>query len=216
MTVSEAERQRPNPMTGQQAGEAYASFYAERHRAADPKNLEYRIWDIDLLAIDSLLNGYTLLDVGCATGGYLRLLKNHALVVGIDFSEETINKARELQAEFGTKRVEFVVSSFEKFAAAGQFDVVRLRGTFGSYQPWPISAQAIERTRGLLVGGGIAVASHYLPMSLLHEAKSILRPKHTLAISTKRFNALWEKRGFVRLFSITLPSFVVVFWRKST
>lgn len=214
LTISEAERGRPDPTTGRQASEAYAEVYAKHHRETGD-TLDYKAWNIDLLALDALLTDYRLLDVGCATGGYLRLIKNHAHVVGIDFAETTVTKARELCAEFGIRRVEFVVSLFETYPADQLFDAVRLRGTFGAYQPWATSLGAIDKTRDILKDGGIAIASHYRPRHFIHALKAALIPKRTLAITPRRFRKMWESRGFAQVFSIEMPHAMITFFRKT-
>jgi len=82
--------------------------------------LEARLAIEDLILLDGLLRDYRLLDVGCATGGYLRFLRNHRHVTGLDYSLPTIEQARELQAEFGIERVDYVVSKFEEFEAGSE------------------------------------------------------------------------------------------------
>jgi SAM-dependent methyltransferase len=206
---------RPDPMSGRQASKAYAAHYAAHHRAAG-NTFDARLLDCDLVLLDGLLRDYKLLDVGCATGGYLRLLKNHAQVTGLDFSAPTIEQARELQKEFGIERVEYVVSKFEDFDSDPEsFDAIRLRGTFGAYQPWPASLVAIDKARTLLKAGGIVIASHFEPPNLAHRIKARLRPTTTLAITRRDFEKLWTARGFEFLFDIRLPYAVVTFWRQA-
>ncbi len=206
---------RPIPTQNRQADRAYAEAYAASHRAAG-NSLEARLAVEDLILLDGLLRDYRLLDIGCATGGYLRFLRNHGQVTGLDYSLATIEQARELQMEFGIERVDYVVSKFESFdAEPASFDAIRLRGTFGAYQPWPTSIGAIDKTMTLLRTGGIAIASHFEPPTIAHKLKSLLRPRHTLAISQRDFERLWEDRGFELMFDIRLPASVVTFWRKS-
>lgn len=206
---------RPVPTQNHQASRDYAAQYAASHRAAGD-SLEARLAVEDLVLLDGLLRDYRLLDVGCATGGYLRFPRNHRLVTGLDYSVATIDQARELQQEFGIERVEYVVSKFEDFEAEPDtFDAVRLRGTFGAYQPWPASEAAIEKTRGLLKDGGIAIASHVEPPTLLHRLKATLRPRHTLAIARRDFERLWQSHGFEFMLDIRLATSVVTFWRKT-
>lgn len=205
---------RPIPSQNRQADRGYAEAYAASHRAAG-ETLEARLAIEDLILLDGLLRDYRLLDVGCATGGYLRFLRNHLHVTGLDYSLPTIEQARELQAEFGIKRVDYVVSKFEEFnAGSDEFDAVRLRGTFGAYQPWPSSTGAIDKTRALLKTGGIAIASYFEPPTFAHRLKSAIRPHHTLSISQHSFERLWTVRGFAFMFDIRLPTCVVTFWRK--
>lgn len=205
---------RPIATKGHQADRRYAEAYAASHRAAG-ETLEARLAIEDLILLDGLLRDYRLLDVGCATGGYLRFLQNHQHVTGLDYSLPTIEQARKLQVEFDIRRVDYVVSKFEEFdAEAGSFDAIRLRGTFGAYQPWPCSAIAIDKTRTLLKSGGMAVASYFEPPTIVHRLKSTLRPRHTLSISQASFERIWKVRGFQHLLDIRLLTCVVTFWRK--
>lgn len=205
---------RPDPLRNQQANRAYAQVYAAAHRAAG-LTLEARLAIEDLILLDGLLRNYRLLDVGCATGGYLRFLRNHKMVIGLDFSAPTIDLAREIQNEFGIERVEYLVSRFEDFTAkAGTFDAVRLRGTYGAYQPWARSVGAIDITQKLLVSGGIAIASYYEPTNIFHRLKANVLPARTLAIMKRDFERLWKERGFDYLFDIRLSGTIITFWRK--
>ena len=205
---------RPDTAQNRQANRAYAEAYAASHRAAGD-SFEARLAVEDLILLDGLLRDYRLLDVGCGTGGYLRFLKNHGLVTGLDFSAPTIDQARELQSELGIDRDDFVVAKFEDFIAEPEaFDAVRLRGTFGAYQPWPVSRDAIDATRRLLRSGGIAIASYFPPPGIAHGLKSLIFPNKTLAIAPGNFERLWTARGFELMFDIRLDRSVVTFWRK--
>ena len=215
MTITEAEKVRPDPTKGIQAGAAYADKYLAHHRSAKV-DFDYKVFDLDLLAIDALLDpGYTMLDVGCATGGHLRLAKNHGRIVGIDFSETTIKAANELKAELGIKNVEYVVSRFETFSTDSKFDAVRLSGTFGMYQPWPISLDAIEKAGTLIKENGYVMTTHYLPRNWAHRAKATALPRHTLAITPRRFRAMWEPHGYRCIFSINHPGFTNVLFKRT-
>lgn len=205
---------RPDTTQNRQANRAYAEAYAASHRAAGD-SFEARLAVEDLILLDGLLRDYRLLDVGCGTGGHLRFLKNHKFVTGLDFSAPTIDQARELQAELGIDHVDFVVAKFENFAAELEaYDAVRLRGTFGAYQPWPASTEAIAATRRLLRPGGIAIASYFPPPGIAHWMKSLIFPKKTLAIAPGEFARMWTARGFDFMFDIRLGRSVVTFWRK--
>jgi SAM-dependent methyltransferase len=205
---------RPDATQNRQANRAYAEAYATSHRLAGD-SLEARLAVEDLILLDGLLRDYRLLDVGCGTGGYLRFLKNHRRVTGLDFSAPTIDQARELQSELGIERVDYVVAKFEDFDSEPEaFDAVRLRGTFGAYQPWPASLPAIDTTQALLRPGGIAIASYFPPPGIVHKLKSRMFPRRTLAIAKGDFERIWKARGFQFLFDIGLGQSVVTFWRK--
>ena len=62
-------------------------------------------WGLDLVGIH---NGWTMLDIGCGGGATLqRLLKRSrgAMVYGIDISEESVAKARKINADVLDKQV---------------------------------------------------------------------------------------------------------------
>jgi len=128
MTITDADR--PDPARNRPASARYAEHWARSHESVADK-LGYRADYADILVIDRLLADYTMLDVGCGTGGYLSLAANHARITAIDFSEAMIAQAQRLQAELGVERVTFACASFENFQTDETFDVVRMGGVVG-------------------------------------------------------------------------------------
>ncbi len=82
-------------------------------------------WGLDILNIEE---GWTMLDIGCGGGATLkRLLKRsrNAVVYGIDISEESVAKARKVNASALGKHVFITQGSAEKLPYADhQFDLV--------------------------------------------------------------------------------------------
>ena len=71
-------------------------------------------WGLGLLEIH---NGWTMLDIGCGGGATLKRLLNRskdARVYGIDISEESIAKAKKVNADVLDKQVFVVQGSSEK------------------------------------------------------------------------------------------------------
>ncbi|MGO9787217.1 MAG: class I SAM-dependent methyltransferase [Stellaceae bacterium] len=206
-----AEADRPDPQTGKEAGIAYAAAYVETHRTIDLMSL--KIWNADLLLVDQLLSDYSLLDAGCGTGGDLRVLHNHRRVLAVDFSATMIAEAKILCARLDLRRIDFLVSRFEDLPEIEQFDVVRVRGIYGSYMPWPGHESAIDKVARLLKPTGLAISSYNRPRNALHTVKSKLLPKGTLAITEKAFMALWADRGFEHVLTIKPGNIYVAVFR---
>jgi len=206
MDIADADR--PDPRSGRQASQRYADHWARSH-VAPPDEVAYRVGYADLLALDSLLTDYRLLDVGCGTGGYLRLAKNAREIVGVDFSETMIAKAREL----GPANATFACCRYENYTSDRLFDAVRLGGVVGWYAPWPGNADALRRARALLVRDGIVVATYVPPRNLLQWLKSLLFPRRTVVISRRRFLAMARAAGFELLFAVETAHSVQAFLR---
>jgi len=82
-------------------------------------------WGLDLINIQ---DGWTMLDIGCGGGATLkRLLKRSqgSMVYGIDISEESVSKAREVNADVLDKRVFVQQGTATKLPYEdGKFDLV--------------------------------------------------------------------------------------------
>jgi ubiquinone/menaquinone biosynthesis C-methylase UbiE len=207
---------RPDPRTQRQASARYAESYAESHRGVGDE-IAYRAGYIDILVIDRMMTGYTMLDVGCGTGGYLGLARNCAHITAVDFSATMIEQALELQKELGLTRVTFLHKRFEDFEASGaQFDVVRMGGVVGWYKPWIGNEDALAKARGMTKEGGIIVATYVRPATIAHVAKAALFPGRTILISKRRFLRLAAAAQLRHLFSIETPHSCLAFLRKGS
>ncbi|MBZ5636358.1 MAG: methyltransferase domain-containing protein [Acidobacteriia bacterium] len=212
MTITDADR--PDPVCDKQANARYAEVWAASHRNITDE-MAYRANYADVLVLDRLLADYTLLDVGCGTGGYLRLCKNHAAITAFDFSSTMIEQAHKLQEELGLERVTFLCEKFETYQTDQQFDIVRMGGAVGAYRPWPGNEYAFQKTRDLVRVGGIAIASHIGPASLIDIAKTTLFPRRTVVIEQSKLLALAAGYGFEYLFSVEFKESTRVFLRRT-
>ena len=111
--------------------------------------------------------GWTVIDCGCGPIGALAVLAEMVgpagRVVGVDFSEPTIQRARSVVAALGLQNVELAVGDIHNLDAAtlgGPFDLAFTR-CFLMHQADP--ARTLGRIAGLLRPGGWIVAQEPLP-----------------------------------------------------
>src|SRR5690242_14472445 len=103
------------------------------------------------------LDGKSVLDLGCGSGGYLIEAANRgaARVVGVDLAGPMIDVARDLVREHGFgDRVELAVGDLYHLEIPGTFDLVIANGVFDYL---PDAPRALERMRRLT--GDMLVAS---------------------------------------------------------
>ena len=109
-------------------------------------------WGLGLLEIH---NGWTMLDIGCGGGATLKRLLNRskdARVYGIDISEESIAKAKKVNADVRDKQVFVVQGSSEKLPYEnGKFDLVTAVETVYF---WPNLPDCLQEVRRVLKPGG--------------------------------------------------------------
>ncbi len=212
MTVTDADR--PDPNRRREASLRYAESYVRsHHEIAD--EIAYRAGYVDILTIDRMMADYTMLDVGCGTGGYLRLAQNCAHVTAIDFSRTMIDGALKLQAEFGLTRANFHCASFDTFDGSGApFDVVRMGGVVGWYKPWIGNESALLKARDLTKDGGIVIATYVRPATFAQSVKAALFPGRTVLISQRAFLRIVASAGLEHLFAIETPHSILAFLRK--
>jgi SAM-dependent methyltransferase len=111
--------------------------------------------------------GWTAIDCGCGPIGALAVLAEMVgpagRVVGVDFSEPTIQRARSVVAALGLQSVELAVGDIHNLDAAtlgGPFDLAFTR-CFLMHQADP--ARTLGQIAGLLRPGGWIVAQEPLP-----------------------------------------------------
>ena len=111
--------------------------------------------------------GWTVIDCGCGPIGGLAVLAEMVgpagRVVGVDFSEPTIQRARSVVAALGLENVELAVGDIHDLDAAtlgGPFDLAFTR-CFLMHQADPV--RTLGRIAGLLRPGGWIVAQEPLP-----------------------------------------------------
>ena len=109
-------------------------------------------WGLKLVKIQ---DGWTMLDIGCGGGATLkRLLKrsNDAHAYGIDISQESVAKARKVNAALLDKQVFVCQGSAEKLPYEdGKFDVVTAVETVYF---WPNLPGCLQEVRRVLKPGG--------------------------------------------------------------
>ena len=109
-------------------------------------------WGLGLLEIH---NGWTMLNIGCGGGATLKRLLNRskdARVYGIDISEESIAKAKKVNADVLDKQVFVVQGSSEKLPYEnGKFDLVTAVETVYF---WPNLPDCLQEIRRVLKPGG--------------------------------------------------------------
>ena len=109
-------------------------------------------WGLSLVDIQ---DGWTMLDIGCGGGATLqRLLKRSqgAKVYGIDISEESVTKARQINADMLDKQVFVQQGSAEKLPYEdGKIDLVTAVETVYF---WPNLPSCLKEVRRVLKPGG--------------------------------------------------------------
>lgn len=109
-------------------------------------------WGLKLVDVQ---DGWTMLDVGCGGGFTIRrLLKRSkdAKVYGIDISEESVAKAKKVNAEVLDKRAFITQGSAEKLPYEdGKFDLVTAVETVYF---WPNLPNCLQEVRRVLKSGG--------------------------------------------------------------
>lgn len=116
-------------------------------------------------------NGFCkILDIGCGTGNYTRLLKMkfpQARIMAVDISEEMINVARE---KFWDSSIEFVIADGETIDLDGQFDLISSNAAF---QWFADLERALSRYKGHLKKGGIISFSTFGPLTFYELDRSL-------------------------------------------
>lgn len=109
-------------------------------------------WGLKLVHVQ---DGWTMLDVGCGGGFTIRRLLNRskdAQVYGIDISEESVTKARQVNAEVLDKQVYVTQGSAEQLPYNDEmFDLVTAVETVYF---WPNLPDCLQEVRRVLKPGG--------------------------------------------------------------
>ena len=204
---------RPDPVKDRRGDAAYADHWKKSHEAiSDP--LGYRADYIDIIALDGLLpEGYRLLDVGCGTAGYHRLLTRHSHVHGIYFMPEMIEVAGKFSVDFGLRDAFYTCCTLEEFESDERYDAIRMPGVYGWYRTWHGQQKILDKLRNLLRPGGIAVVSYVSPSSPIHWAKTLLLPARTVVIPRSKFLGMAAMAGFGTIASMVKGDSTYVFLR---
>lgn len=158
------------PAKGTDVSDEYADSYGETHKK--PIDLEYAISHSSYLLLDGIQDQYELLDIGCGTAGYWRLMRRWKQIVGLDYSKKMLAVAREFVDELGLRNVELVHSSFRDYDPGRSFDAI-ISGTFGNYDP--LTKEMFDKLNGMLRPGGVLVLSFQTPKSVRHALQVLFR-----------------------------------------
>lgn len=111
-------------------------------------------------------SGWSAIDCGCGPAGGLTVLAGlvgpSGRVVGVDFADATVTRAREVMAELEIDNVDLIrgdVTDMDVGTAGGPFDVAYTR-CFLMHQPDPV--QVLTQISGLLRPGGWVIAQEPL------------------------------------------------------
>lgn len=202
---------RPDPSRNDPGSKKYADHYVSTH-VDESDEFTYKTGYLEFLLIDALFEQYTMLDVGCGTGGYYRLLRNYRHITGLDFSPHMINAATQLKTDQGIERVDFVCGRFDDFdPGENRYDIVRCT-VVGWYEPW--SMASLLKVYGLLNQHGVAIFCAIPPDSPVKWLKYLLLGGRTKIISKRKVLAMLSKAGLKKLFTIEHSHAVLIFAQK--
>ena len=176
-------------------GQEYSESYFKLHKDTDPSNFNYRLSYGYWFLVDSLMQNYSLLDVGCGTGGFYRLLSHHKSILGIDIMPEMIQQAHSLNEISKVANSSFQCVDFKNLEVSQKFDIISLSGVYGWYVSWLKSEWALQKAVSLLKNGGLLVVSHVSPTTVFEylkylflRSKTIVIPEDRIVIMAKRSN----------------------------
>jgi len=128
-----------------------------------------------------------ILDIGCGTGGYTRILRQRfatAAIKALDISEEMIGAARRKAHD---ERIEFVAADAEEFDSGGGFDLVTSNAAFQWFDDLESS---LVKYRKALTEGGVILFSTLGPLTLNELGRSLKEALgRDVEISSGRFLA---------------------------
>ena len=181
----------------------YAEYYDTHSSVQDQVGLEL---------ITSLNTGEfeKILDIGCGTGNYTRLLRDKfptATIMAVDICGKMIEVA---QRKLQDRRIEFVRADAETMAPTESFGLITSNACF---QWFDNLEKAIAGYKNLLANDGTILFSIFGPLTLCELSKSLchhnLGQQHKLSIILNTFFSMSSKSAFVTLRGghkyITLP-----------
>ncbi|MCX5715070.1 MAG: malonyl-ACP O-methyltransferase BioC [Candidatus Omnitrophica bacterium] len=105
-----------------------------------------------------------ILEIGCGTGNFTRLLRNkykNSDIHALDISEKMIEVAKE---KLGDERIEFLVEDGESVVLSDKFDLITSNACFQWFGDFE---KAIAMYRGMLVPGGRVLFSIFGPRTFI-------------------------------------------------
>lgn len=107
----------------------------------------------DIIKRYKLIQGNSLLDVGCGTGKHIRELRDEFDCMGIDYSEAMLEQARR-----NASGIEFRQADMEDFDLGREFDVILcLFSSIGYVRTYPRLARTLRNFARHLRAGGVAI-----------------------------------------------------------
>ena len=194
----------------------YINQYLASHQIQND-SVDYRLGYWHLLIIDQIFDlGYSLLDVGCGTGGYHKLLINCHRIIGLDRSKEMVLAANDLAKSSKNKlQATFIQCDFSKWETSERYDVIDLVGTIGWYETWYNKNYLLKKALHMLNQSGFICLSFVPPKTVSQFLKSFFLPSKTVLISTKRIFQMIKSSGGTIKFQQNNGNSTVVFICKS-
>ena len=174
--------------------EAWVEYYVKSHVSDD---IRYRESYVPYMVLDRLMDKYDLLEIGCGTAGYIKLLPNLKHFVGIDWSGKMVDAAKLLNPQH-----EFIQVLFDDYKTEHKFDAI-IDSVTGIYdRP---KQKNIDKIFSLLKDGGIAVISVRSPkISLKEKCGDIVRRRESLKVPEMEMHRMFAK--FRKMFKISKRS----------
>lgn len=128
---------------------------------------------------------HRILDIGCGTGSYTKLLGDrflHSAITAVDISEEMVSQARE---KLRGRLIDFITADAETAPIKSDFDLI----TSNACIQWFVDTRAaVARFRSMLKADGVLLFSTFGPETL-NELNSVLAKlyKKDIAISSQGF-----------------------------
>ena len=202
---------KPNILLKQEANKAYADFYKTFHRKF--KNTSsYSVYFLYLSILDKIfLKKYSLLDVGCGSGIFYRLLNNYKSILGLDFSKTMIELAEKKNSK---RNIRFENTSYEKFHSNSKYDAISLSGVYGHYIPWLNSFEVIKKSHELLNKNGILIISYSPPTNLFELLKTIFCPNKTKFIKKDKIVKIFSNYRLLPIIFLSGNNTSWIFFKK--
>jgi 2-polyprenyl-3-methyl-5-hydroxy-6-metoxy-1,4-benzoquinol methylase len=205
---------RPDPVARTEADKGYADHYARSHEDVDP-DPSYRLKYCEIAMLDAFLDeGYALLDVGCGTAGYHKLLRRHGSVVGLDFSRSMIDAAIELAQRQGMRDAIYLAGRFEDYEPDRKFDGISFAGIYGWYRSWRGAQDIMNRLAAMLNPGGLVILSHVPPRGAAGTLKSWAMGGRTVLLPESEFSKMLGASGLTEVLTLSKPHTRICFARK--
>ena len=197
------------PKYGGDCSDEYVGGYKKSHLG--DITFEYKLGYLQFKIVDSLFDSYTLLDIGCGTAGYYRILNNYKKIVGIDYSKKMLEAADELAVENEVHNCKFQQTIFEKYNTDATFDVIRF-GVYSTYEP--VKLEVIQKAYDLLKTGEILVISNQSPKGFCQCVNAFLQNGHIYMSAFQFYNLISKVTGFNEIIKLEIDKRKIHFFQK--